>query len=213
MAVIKSSSRSFYLAMSLLMLGIVTYGFSQTIGAKLLHSTQPNRVLVGAHGAIFYAWTLLFVAQCALIRVNRVRLHRSLGWLAAGDGVLVVISGVWITFAAPAPNVFFRFLGMVSILGFAVPFALAMRWRRRPEIHRRLLIVSTAVLTNAAFARFPSFFDPAHFFYAGTDLLILAGIAHDLYVRRTVHVVYRAAFPVLLAAEITVLIPVWRYLR
>ncbi|MBV8863888.1 MAG: hypothetical protein JO210_00650 [Acidobacteriaceae bacterium] len=213
MDVIKSSSRSFYLAMSLLMVGIVTYGFSRTIGASLLHSTKPNRVLVGSHGAIFYAWMLLFVAQCALIRVHRLRLHRLLGWLAAGDGVLVVISGVWITFTTAAPTVFFRLIGMVSILGFTVPFVLAIRWRRQPEIHRRLLFIGSAVLTNAAFARFPSFFDPAQLFYAGTDLLILAGIAHDLYVRRTVHVVYRIAFPVLLAAEITVLIPVWRYLR
>jgi hypothetical protein len=96
--------------------------------------------------------------------------------------------------------------------GFGIPVALTIYWRKRPAYHRRLVFVGTAMLTNAAFARFPGTYLPSHFFYLGTDLIIAIGMAHDLYSERRVHVVYRYAMPLLLAAEIGVLIPAWRYL-
>ena len=143
--------------------------------------------------------------------MHNIRLHRLLGWFGAADGVVLVLMGLWATFAEPAPFALER-LGLVSMAGFGIPLALAILWRRRPAYHRRLLLVSTAILTNAAFARFPGNYLPNHFFYAGSDLLIAAGIALDLWAERRIHVVYRYAFPLLVAAEITVVIPAWKYL-
>ncbi len=207
------SAPPFYLLMSLLMLALVTYGFSRTVGPSLLQNDRPHRflVLLGIHGAVFYGWMLFFVLQSALVRMHNIRLHRLLGWFGAADGALVVIMGVWATFAEPAPFALER-IGLLSMAGFGIPLALAILWRRRPAYHRRLLLVGTAVLTNAAFARFPGTYLPNHFFYAGTDLLIAAGIALDLWAERRIHVVYRVAMPLLLAAEIAVLIPAWKYL-
>jgi hypothetical protein len=208
-----SAPRRFYVAMSLLMLALVTYGFSRTVGDALLHTQRPHRfvALLGLHGAVFYAWMVIFVAQSALVRVRNLRLHRLLGWVGAADALLVVVMGVWATFAEPAPFAL-DCIGLVSMAGFGIPVALAIVWRKRPAYHRRLVLIATAMLTNAAFARFPGTYLPGHFFYLGTDLIIGVGIAHDLWSERRVHVVYRYAMPLLLAAEIGVLIPAWRYL-
>jgi len=208
-----ATPRRFYLAMSVMMLALVTYGFSNTIGPGLLHTRRPVRdiMLLSIHGAVFYAWMLFMVAQAALIRLRHIRLHRLLGWFGAADAVLVVIMGLWATFHQPAPFAL-GMVGVLSMAGFGIPVALAILWRKRPAYHRRLLLIGTAMLTNAAFARFPGSYLPGHFFYAGTDLLIAIGVARDLWKERSIHVVYRYAMPILLAAEIAVLIPAWRYL-
>ena len=208
-----TTPRRFYIAMSLMMLALVTYGFSNTIGPGLLHTQRPVRdvMLLSVHGAVFYAWMLFMVAQAALIRLRHTRLHRLLGWFGAADAVLVVIMGLWATFHQPAPFAL-EIVGVLSMAGFGIPVALAILWRKRPAYHRRLLLIGTAMLTNAAFARFPGSYLPGHFFYAGTDLLIAIGVTRDLWKERSIHVVYRYAMPILLAAEIAVLIPAWRYL-
>ncbi|SFS12528.1 hypothetical protein SAMN05421771_2147 [Granulicella pectinivorans] len=208
-----TTPRRFYLAMSVMMLALVTYGFSNTLGPGLLHTQRPVRdiMLLSIHGAVFYAWMLFMVAQAALIRLRHIRLHRLLGWFGAADAVLVVIMGLWATFHQPAPFAL-EMVGVLSMAGFGIPVSLAILWRKRPAYHRRLLLIGTAMLTNAAFARFPGSYLPGHFFYAGTDLLIAIGVARDLWKERSIHVVYRYAMPILLAAEIAVLIPAWRYL-
>jgi hypothetical protein len=209
----QNDQRVFYLAMSLLMLVLVTYGFSRTIGPGLLHTDRPARtvVLLSIHAAVFYGWMVLMAVQTALLRARNIRLHRLLGWFGAADAALVVIMGLWASFHEPLP-VALEMLGVVSMAGFGIPVALAIIWRKRPAYHRRLLLIGTAMLTNAAFARFPGTYVPEHFFYAGTDLIIAVGIAQDLCKVKSVHLIYRCAVPLLLAAQIGVLIPAWPYL-
>jgi hypothetical protein len=195
------------------MLALVTFGFSRTIGPGLLHTERSAHdvLLFSIHGAVFYGWMLFMVVQSALVRLRYIRVHRLLGWFGAADGALVIVMGLWATFHQPAPLPL-EMIGLLSMASFGIPVALAIHWRKRPAFHRRLLLIGTAILTNAAFARFPGTYLPGHFFYAGTDLLIAIGIAHDLWKDRSVHVVYRYALPLLLAAEAAVLIPAWRYL-
>ncbi|WP_109484974.1 hypothetical protein [Occallatibacter savannae] len=208
-----AAPRTFYLAISLLMLVLVTYGFSRTIGPGLLHSQRPphDMLLLSLHGAVFYGWMLFMVVQSALVRWRNLRVHRLLGWFGAGDAVLVVGTGLWATFHKSVPLPLER-IGLLSMVAFGISVALALLWRKRPAFHRRLLLIGTAILSNAAFARFPGTYLPGHFFYAGTDLLIITGIAHDVLKDRSVHIVYRYAMPLLLVAETAVLIPAWRYL-
>ncbi len=205
--------RLFYVAIALLMLVAVTYGFSHTIGPSLLHAQRPMRtlILLGIHGAVFYGWMLLVIVQAALIRARHIRLHRILGWVGAADGALVIMMGLWASFHQPAPLAL-EMVGVVSMAGFAIPVALAIFWRKRPDYHRRLILIGTAMLTNAAFARFPGTYWPDHFFYAGTDAFIVLGIGHDIWRAKTIHLVYRYAAPLMLAAQIAVLIPAWHYL-
>ena len=168
-------------------------------------------ILLSVHGSVFYGWMILMVVQTALVRLRHIRLAPVARMVRRCDAAMVVIMGLWASFHQPAPLAA-EMVGVLSMAGFGVPVALAILWRKRPAYHRRLLLIGTAMLTNAAFARFPGTYLPGHFFYAGTDLLIAIGIVHDLWKEGSVHVIYRYAIVILLVAEIVVLIPAWPYL-
>jgi hypothetical protein len=76
----KFLGRQFYFCMALLMAGLSVWGFRQTVDARLLHAKPPRPLLLWFHAAAFTAWIVLFVAQSALVRVRKVRVHRTLGW-------------------------------------------------------------------------------------------------------------------------------------
>ena len=83
-------------------------------------------------------------------------------------------------------------------------FPLAVYWRKKPELHRRLILVATCALTAAGFGRFPDRILPSYLFYVGVDLLILLGVARDLIVNRTVHRIYLLAVPLFILGQMIV---------
>jgi len=101
----------------------------------------------------------------------------------------------------------FLMVQLFDMLCFATMLGLAVYWRRRPEFHRRLMFLATCALTSAAFARVLVFghFLPPKFFYVGVDLLIVLGIARDLFVNRRVHAIYCYALPVLVLGQTIVI--------
>jgi hypothetical protein len=198
----------FYLCMSLLIAAVVVYGFSQTIGQNLIHASPVRPFILTLHAIVFPGWALFFILQSALVRTHNVPVHRTLGWfgLALGTGILVLGYSTAITMdrfylhrgemKSPA------FLGvqLMDLISFAVPFALAIYWRRRPEFHRRLMLIASCGLTDAAFGRFPQL--PLAYSPGGVDALILLGVLRDLIVDRRVHKVYLFALPSLLLIQI-----------
>jgi hypothetical protein len=137
----------FYLFMSLLIVAVIVYGFSFTIGNNLIHPALPQ-------------W------------------HRRLGWFGVSLGTLIPIVGVSTAIAMGRFNtvslhathaesdLIIPFFDMVC---FTSTFPLAVYWRRKPEMHRRMMLVATCALTAAGFARFPERILPAYWFYAGVD--------------------------------------------
>jgi hypothetical protein len=98
------------------------------------------------------------------------------------------------------PAASFLIIQVMDIVCFAIPFALAIYWRRRSEFHRRLMLVATCALTDAAFGRFPHL--PLIWSPAGVDLLILCGVLRDLIADRRVHKVYLYALPAFILIQI-----------
>jgi hypothetical protein len=201
--------RYFYLFMSLLITVVVVYGFSYTINQNLLHPrVQPPQVIY-LHSFVFSAWLLFFILQSALVRSHNVRLHRTLGWLGAGLAVSIVVLGYTTSTAVlrlaiqlrlPSPTVSFLIVEIMELVCFAVPFALAIYWRKRPDFHRRLMLIAICALTEAAFGRIPSL--PNLFAPAGVDALILLGVLRDIIVERRIHKVYLYALPTMIFLQI-----------
>ena len=200
----------FYFFMSLLIPAVVVYGFSFTVGTRLIHPTISPPPILYVHAAVFSGWLLFFILQSALVRTHNVRWHRRAGWFGAALGVLVVVVGVSTAVAMGRFNTLqmhatdaesFLMIPLFDMVCFTSTFALAIYWRKKPEFHRRLMFAATCALTAASFGRFPERVLPHDFFYAGVDLLILLGVARDMIVNRRVHQVYFYVLPAFIVGQ------------
>ena len=212
----------FYFCMSLLIGAVVIYGFSQRIDRQLFHPSHPKPILLFIHAVIFSAWVIFYIFQSILVRTGNVRIHRVTGWLGVALGVAIPIVGTITAVTMRRFDLQFRDLARTAPLlrtalldlgSFAIPFALAVYWRARPELHRRLMLIATCALTAAAFVRFPPAFHSWPYFYVGVDSLILLGALRDLIVDHRVHRVYVTALPVLMLAQVAVMNSILHFWR
>jgi hypothetical protein len=211
--------RYFYFAMSLVAAAVVVAGFGETVGEKLFHPAVAPPRLLWVHGAVFSLWIVFYIVQSALVRTRKVRWHRTLGWAGAGlAGVMfplgVVTAIVMVhfeTYQLHMPGRYaFLAISLFDVGTFAVCLALAIWWRKKPELHRRLVFFGTCALLVAAFARVDHAWLRQHSLqYLGTDVLILLGVGRDLLVNRRVNAVYRIGLPVYVATQMFV-IYLWR---
>ncbi|HEV2463021.1 MAG TPA: hypothetical protein VGT04_04400 [Acidobacteriaceae bacterium] len=198
----------FYFGMSLLVPLIVFYGFSYTVDQNLIHATPPRPWILWTHGIVMTAWLVFFIFQSALVRTHNVKIHRLTGWFGAALAALITVIGVstavvmdrFLVFQLHVPNEqWFFSIQIWDMIAFTTCFWLAVYWRKKPEFHRRLVLVATCALTAAAWGRMPWL--SHQWFYAGVDALILLGIVRDLIVTRRIHVVYRYALPAFVVAQ------------
>lgn len=199
--------RYFYFGMSLLVALVVVYGFGHTVGQRLFHPATPPPWILWVHGIVMSGWLVFFIFQSALVRTHNVKLHRRTGWFGAGLAASITVLGIataiimdrFMVFQLHVPHQqWFFSVQLWDMTAFTACFWLAVYWRKKPEYHRRLVLVATCALTSAAFGRMPGF---GYWFYAGVDALILLGVARDLLVTRRIHVVYRYALPAFAVAQ------------
>lgn len=166
----RSTERSFYTGMTLVMLAAVLLGFSRTFFLSPLFpdaasSQPPEPFFFYIHGVCFTAWILLMVVQPALIAGRQVQLHRRVGWLGAGLAAAVVVVGVVGALIAagrpggfigvPVPPLQFLAVPIGDLALFAVFAALAILRRRDAQSHKRLMLLATIGLLDAAVIRWP----------------------------------------------------------
>ncbi len=200
--------RYFYFLMALLFVAVVVTGFSRTVNQNLLHAAPPRPILLWVHGAAFSAWIVFYLFQSVLVRTGNVRWHRFFGWFGTGLAALMVPLGIVIAIVMTRfdaaqlhlSDPTFLSIPFYDMVAFGVLVSLAIVWRKKPELHRRLLFVATCGLLDAAVARFDFIFNH-NLFFPVLDLVILLGVARDLLVNRRVHEVYRYALPVLIVAQ------------
>lgn len=206
----------FYFAMSLLIAAIVVIGFSRTVNENLFHAAIPRPFLLWIHAAAFAGWICFYIFQSALVRSHNVKLHRQLGWIGVGLGGLMVPLGFTIAIVMTRfdsvqlhlTDPTFLSIPFYDMIVFGVLLWLAISWRRKPELHRRLLFLATCCLLDAPFGRFDFLFNH-NLFYPCLDLVILLGVVRDLVTNRRVHVVYRYAWPILIVCQ-AFTVYVWR---
>jgi hypothetical protein len=118
------------------------------------------------HGVVLTTWFVLVFAQTCLVAAHRTDLHRRLGVAAAVLAVLVVPISAFVTVRFVPRAIAFGLnqaaikeivIGdLVSLVIFPSLVSTALYLRRRPEVHKRLMIASCAVLfgpINARLAR------------------------------------------------------------
>jgi hypothetical protein len=164
----------FYFWMAVALAVTIFLGFSPSFYLRsvlvppLRAPPAPTPLLI-VHAVVMTVWMLLLLAQAGLVKSGRVPLHRKLGVFAASWAGVVVVLGVIVPVVrahtalapgAPSSGIAafqrnFNTLGSIAeIANFAVLVMIAVRFRRRPDVHRRLMTIATVSLTQPATGRF-----------------------------------------------------------
>jgi len=142
---------SFPLVLIMVMCLFVFGGFGMSYLVPMARGTfPPAPPIVHLHGAIFFAWMILLMAQAGLVNAGNVKLHRSLGTFGIAHAAAILIIGLFIQLIASRkgmdagrdPGTDGLFLGLAAFAGFGILFTLAMRNVRRPQVHKRLILLA-----------------------------------------------------------------------
>jgi hypothetical protein len=180
---------------------IVLAGFARTYYLRGLFGTPAlPGLLVHLHGIVMTSWVVLFVAQVWLVAARRTRLHQRLGVWGAILAALVLIVGVVTAISAAArgsssdpPPLQFLVVPLGDMLVFAILIGTALCFRRRLDIHKRLMLLAAVNLLTPAIARIPLHFIETGgppVFFGLTDLCVLACVAFDTIKHRRLHPVF-----------------------
>ena len=151
----------FYSGIALAFVLCVFVGFSRTYYLKGLFGTPHLSWLAHLHGAIFTAWTVFFLCQVALVAAGRTDLHRRLGKAGAVLGAGVLMLGAVMTlhsvragYASGRPGMASLLINaFMNLLLFSVFIGAGLLFRRKKEIHKRLMVLAMLSLIIPAIGR------------------------------------------------------------
>ena len=153
---------AFFPAMSSVLIVLVFLGFAPTYYLRPV-SAGPIPAYLHVHGAAMTAWFLLLLVQTALIATRRRGVHRRLGIAGACIAVVIVVLNplvvVWSVPHLMAGNdstelTALIVVGDLLLVGtFAALVGLAIRWRRYPETHSRMLVLASLAVSGPALGR------------------------------------------------------------
>lgn len=151
----------FYLGFGLIALAAVFTGFGTTYVLPMARRSFSAPAIVHLHGTLCLSWVLLFIAQSLLVRGRQTPLHRSVGRLGIPIALGIFVSGMgtalWATERdlATVPSALTTMIGTLTSLAiFAALVIFAVAMSRRPDWHKRLMMLATIVVLWPAYFRF-----------------------------------------------------------
>ena len=176
-------------------------GFWPTYLQPLLTGVSEARQVIHFHATVYFGWLALFMVQAWFAASGRIALHMKVGRVGMIYGCAMILVGLLVTFSQFADRVAAgdfaqaqsRLLyPFTDMLIFPVFFGTAIAYRRKPEIHKRWMIVASTYLLVAAVLRMPIVGSPrsqAIFIGLWVTPIVLA-MAHDYLKQRLIHPVY-----------------------
>ena len=145
------ADRWFFGLAGLWFVALTLVGFSPTFYWRSNPVPLPFHLII--HGVLYSTWILVFLCQTQLIATRRTAWHRRLGAVSVLLLILMIPVGFYVVLVKTAA-------GLKSIddagfnlteltLSFALAFA-GLAMRRRPFLHKRLMLFAVVVLTVAA---------------------------------------------------------------
>ncbi len=190
--------RWFYISMSIAAVITVFAGFSRTYYLRPYFTTAPLMPLLHLHGLVFTSWLALFLIQTTLVAAHRTDIHRRLGILGGVIAALMILIGPTTAVirasqgATPVPGVSalsFLVVPLGDMFVFAILVGAGFYYRRRADVHKRLMLLATISILAAAIARLPFAImqagPPA--FFGLTDVFVVACLLYDLITLKRIH--------------------------
>lgn len=154
---------NFYVTMAAIFALIAFSGFFMTYWMQVARGTFVGPPMLHLHGLLFSLWTLFFLSQALMVRNGRLRSHKT--WGLAGialatamlfTGLTVAISGMNARIEAGYGDAAraFTIVPITAMLLFGGLVTAAIANLKRPEWHKRFMLVATTALLQAALARF-----------------------------------------------------------
>jgi hypothetical protein len=200
--------RWYFNGMAIMILAVSIAGFMPAIVSPA-GRRAPLTLLAAAHGVVFLAWLLLFLAQSLLVATRRVGWHRKLGLTSVLLLALIIPLSYTVDMArrgfdlsrdqhvdlhpqlvggldAQTASVF----NFVGLLAFAILAIAAICYRRRPEIHKRLMLFANFELMGPPITHLVGHISrlrltPAMVMVPFT-MFLLAGVARDCLVDKRI---------------------------
>jgi hypothetical protein len=172
--------------------------------------------VIHIHGVLLMIWLSLLVVQPMLIYYKKAKLHRSIGKAAFVLGPLIIISmflvgkgSYWRTLEISSESISLSVmtLDIRGLYSFAIFWALAMGYRKRPSAHMRYMIATGLLAIGPGVGRglVASFDLPFFISLSITDALVLVIVgvllAVDL-VKKNDYKPYLVVFLVLLVGSV-----------
>jgi hypothetical protein len=226
----RARSDHFYVWMAGACVAVAFLGFAPTYWARMAAGSFKAAPIIHIHGLLFSLWTLFFFSQAWLVARGNVVRHRALGLIGISIATAMCIIGPLAAMRSMAHAAElgaglmgreFAIVSLSAIVFFAVTIILAIANVHRPEVHKRLMLLGTVSLLQAAAARW--FFvlmappEARHLSPAETgpapvaisvppgllvDLLLVAAMIYDWRTRGKVHRVYAIGVPALVILQV-----------
>jgi hypothetical protein len=161
--------RLFYTAAGAIFLVLIVIGFRHYIfggrnfmGAPLVPSMLATVV---AHSSAIFAWYVLFFVQSLLIATKNRRVHLKLGWAVLAIASTIALTGPLVAtrsiriddpmgaFDWSGPQ--FLLIMYAEIALYVVFVAVGVLNRKRPRIHRPMMLMASLTILSGATARIP----------------------------------------------------------
>jgi hypothetical protein len=225
----RADTRWFFVWMAGACAVVAFAGFAPTYWLQLPAGTVVGSPLLHLHGVLFSAWTLFFLLQTMLAARGRIDRHRAWGLF----GISLATAMVFVGFAVANDVLASRLaaglgdrarafhiasISLISLFGGLVLAAIASI--KRPEVHKRLMLLATISVIPPAIARLffafsvgigpglrpglgpPRTVESVMAPSLVADTLILVGLVYDWRTRGRPHPVYLIGGATILAVQV-----------
>jgi len=196
-AISRGTDRRFYTWAAMVAIAVVFAGFARTYFLKTSFGTPALSTLVHVHGLVMTLWFAFFLMQVRLVAMQRTNLHRRTGVVGGLLAVAVLIVGIVTAITAAKlgrtpgpPPLVFLVVPLGDMLVFALLVGAGLSLRSRPDMHKRLMLLSCVSILTAAIARIQIDFIQAGglpLFFGLTDLVVLSCVGYDTITQRRLH--------------------------
>jgi hypothetical protein len=154
---------SFYITMAAIFAFIAFSGFFVSFWLPVTRGTFSGSPMLHLHGLLFSLWTLFFLSQAVLVANGGLRHHKAWGLAGISLATAMVFVGLAVAIAGLERRLelgygdaarAFAIVPVTLVLLFGGLVAAAVANLRRPEWHKRLMLVATGSLLQPAIARY-----------------------------------------------------------